>query len=545
MIKDDNIQKVYEACVKTICLIDEEHHYSKKQNEIKVQSIISMILKEISYIIKWVYSNEHYYEWAQKMTEILKAVMQSQECSDNIAMDDNVYYSLKKLMESLVRVLQNQGYSCDIDFKSLADVPDNYILCDATMGKYSLKIADGNNIYHNMCSARDPYEEGIQVAEHIYQILTEVDEYGTKKIYIYGLGLGYHILHLGQYSDITDIYVYETDSNIIKIAKAVNPQVFLDEKVHVILDSELKKFAADIDDVSNIYIYRPSLANIKNPNLKESMEQYYLKANGIVNEKMNLIGNYSKNMQLNDESVDKLKSDFYDKIMFLIAGGPSLDDDIETLKNVQKQHKDKIVIVAVGRVIKRLLSEQIIPDYTVITDPKVGMKSQIEGIDYNKIATKLLYLSTVASEVPYTWTGKRYIIYQKGWKLAEEYAKKNGLMLFATGGSVSLTTFELGLQMKCRAIITVGLDLAYYKEHMHATGTDLIKFKMDTGIYTKAVDGGKVMTSANLESYKKWLEQRIEKRNQEEQKVLLINCSKGAYIEGMQHQELLETVKIL
>ena len=80
---------------------------------------------------------------------------------------------------------------------------------------------------------------------------------------------------------------------------------------------------------------------------------------------------------------------------------------------------------------------------------------------------------------------------------------------------------------------------------MHATGTDFIKFKMNTGIDTKAVGGGNVLTSANLESYKKWLEQRIEKRNQEEQKVLLINCSKGAYIEGMQHQELLKAVKML
>tara|TARA_Y100001968_G_C19435046_1_gene759160 strand:- start:1608 stop:2444 length:837 start_codon:yes stop_codon:yes gene_type:complete len=100
-----------------------------------------------------------------------------------------------------------------------------------------------------------------------------------------------------------------------------------------------------------------------------------------------------------------------DKIVVILAGGPSLDNKlIDCLKN----NREKIEIIAINRYHKNSSSDVLIPDYYIISDPDllsddpVTKKNNIELIDYiNATKAKLIcpnnknFLSLNQSYIPF------------------------------------------------------------------------------------------------------------------------------------------------
>lgn len=60
---------------------------------------------------------------------------------------------------------------------------------------------------------------------------------------------------------------------------------------------------------------------------------------------------------------------------------------------------------------RRLIKENIIPDFIIMTDANKSTKWQISGVEDSGIP--LIYISTVASDVAREYKGKRYIAYQR------------------------------------------------------------------------------------------------------------------------------------
>ena len=67
------------------------------------------------------------------------------------------------------------------------------------------------------------------------------------------------------------------------------------------------------------------------------------------------------------------------------------------------------------------MENKIKPDYIAVTDAKDSTRWQISGIE--DCGIPLLYLSTAASNVVSSYTGKRYIAYQNGFEKAEKMAE--------------------------------------------------------------------------------------------------------------------------
>lgn len=131
---------------------------------------------------------------------------------------------------------------------------------------------------------------------------------------------------------------------------------------------------------------------------------------------------------------------------------------------------------------------------------------------------------------------KKYAIFQNGFDMAEEYAKEHGYTLFETGGSVTTTAMDVCIRFGCKKIVCLGADMAYTGNKTHAAdtlGEKTITVNSNT-LMVKSVSGEMIPTSMNLDSYRRWIENRI----RDVKNVEFINISDGAYIAGMNNVEI-------
>ena len=326
---------------------------------------------------------------------------------------------------------------------------------------------------------------------------------------IYGLGLAYHVKELIDINNDIIIQIYESDINIIQLACAFSDikNLLSNTNVKLFFDPEFTKIGSklsNINDNNGLYIHYPSLKNIKNNKIKEKFENYFIQHSSITNQINLMNSNFNSNIKNYNALVDELKYYFKNKDLYIIAAGPSLDVNYLQLKEVAKNN----IILATGTVFRKLLKVGIEPNFVIVTDANERVYSQIKGFEQYQIP--MLILSTAYKEFAQEYSGKKYLICQKDYKKAEEYAKKMGASLYRTGGSVSTTALDIGIQFECKRIIFLGLDLAYTDNFVHAEGTSRRNLA-DTKDLRQIEDiyGKKVYTSRSLDMYRQWIEKRI------------------------------------
>ena len=95
----------------------------------------------------------------------------------------------------------------------------------------------------------------------------------------------------------------------------------------------------------------------KNKEVREALEDFFMIAASMQEQKMLMKANFeSLQKQGLPECSEKCRI-FTGKRRMIIAGGPSVDDDIDAIKKYRK----KVVILDVGRIVKKLLENGIIP----------------------------------------------------------------------------------------------------------------------------------------------------------------------------------------
>jgi hypothetical protein len=365
----------------------------------------------------------------------------------------------------------------------------------------------------------------------------------TQEYVIYGLGFGYHIKELVTINKFISVKVYESNLSVIQLACAYSSvfgELINNQLVEIIYDPELSKLKQKLlnkSDNTELFIHHPSMKLIKNITIKEKMENYFIQYNSINNQVHLLNGNFDKNIQNYYKAVDELEATFKGKDLFIVAAGPSLDFNYKRLKDVGKNG----IILATGTVFKKLLKEGISPHYVIVTDPNERVYKQIAGVeDTDNI--QMILLSTAYYGFSQNYKGLKYIIFQKDFLKAEEFANKLGCHLFQTGGSVSTTALDVGIFFRCRRIIFLGLDLAFTNNFVHAEGTSRRELT-DTNDLRKVEDinGNFIYTSRSFDMYRRWIENRIKDENHIE----FIDATEGgAKIKGFKVMSIDEVLSI-
>lgn len=531
----------------------------RRQNNFEAMMLFSQIMSPLQAIIIKLLSNQDYFNENRitvdeaYLMEVFNHLNTAQEQQDDILLADYMELQLLPLLISWQEVIQSKEqvvewsnqYEKNMRYlkeknKELYEIiqkepllPSHYFIEPTTNGSLTIHLKRKEDYY--LLSNHDPEDAGRIFADYYYS--PEKENY-----ILYGMELLVNANALINHKNVARVDVYESDIHIIKLALLYGNLYHLTtNRLQLHYDPDYSKFAlaSKEDNDSMVVLHRPSIRNIKQEKIKERFEQLFVVDSSIRNQKEKMLANFKSNIMHCNHYVDELLTRFEDKNVFLIAAGPSLDKNIHLLKN--RPHNS--IILAVGTVHKKLVGMGIIPDYTVFSDANVWLLHQIQGIE--KPAFPMLVLSSTYRELAIMNQGEKYLICQKDFEEAYQYALQNGHQLYQSGGSVTTIALDVCMRLKARQIILLGADMAITNNQSHASQTAGLKTVDTKGmIPVESIEGGVVYSTRVLSMYREWIERRI----LEEPSTKVIDATEGgALIHGTRVcslQQILEEISI-
>lgn len=414
------------------------------------------------------------------------------------------------------------------DYNSVSE--RGYIIEPSSVG--DMTIACGIDNRHYLHSNNNVWKEAMVIAQSWYK--------NSKSFYIiYGLGLLYHVYELFRLDEFIEIEVYESNIDIIRLACAYSKhlEIFRNPQVRLVYDPDFTGLARRIDSMEDnmeFVIHYPSLQILQDGPVKQKLEYYFIQYSSQKSQLPLLNGNFARNIKNCGRYVEELREVYQGRDLYIIAAGPSLDKNFFQLKEV----KGRGIILATGTVFKKLINAGITPDYVLVTDPNARVYKQIAGLEDCEVP--MLFLSTAYYGFAENYKRGKYLICQRDFPKAEEYAREKGLMTFRTGGSVSTTALDIGIMLGCRRIIFIGLDLAYTDRYAHASSTSRRNATdFDNLLQVEDIYGNMVYTSRSLNMFRLWIENRISN----EKGMEFIDATEGgAKIKGMRIARLEDVI---
>ncbi|MGP1438144.1 MAG: motility associated factor glycosyltransferase family protein [Treponema sp.] len=234
--------------------------------------------------------------------------------------------------------------------------------------------------------------------------------------------------------------------------------------------------------------------------------------------------NFIKNFDVTSSlpSISKFKNAFSNIPAVVFAAGPSLDEHIQMLKNLQEQ----FIIIAVDTSLKALLEQGINPDFVLLMDGQYLNYLHIAGVD--SPSSILITEASVYPSVFYSRFKAKCLIasfFPLG-KYIEEKIRNNESL--SAGGSVATTSWDFARFIGVNPIIMAGLDLAFTHKKTHSLACKFEKeaiifsdrfstlekasYKMLDAKNTEIAEGykGKVITDSKMKMFAWWFESKIE-----------------------------------
>ena len=232
-------------------------------------------------------------------------------------------------------------------------------------------------------------------------------------------------------------------------------------------------------------------------------------------------------------NIEKLKDKFTDIPAVIVSGGPSLDKNIQYIKDF------KGIIFTGGRTVAPVLRYGAPPDFVCSLDPQDATLDTF--LEYGKNELPLITTTTSSSKVIKNNTGPQYFVTNDGF--AQCLIGTDG-SFFEMGGSVATLCLSSAVYMGCNPIIFIGQDLApppgpppppppppvtsYAKDGKRG-------HKKVKGYY-----GDEVVSDAGLIGFLRWIEAFIERHSD---KVFLNATEGGALIKGTENCPFEEVTK--
>lgn len=348
------------------------------------------------------------------------------------------------------------------------------------------------NLFVNQSSASvfsKQYKDMLNTDNSFYIIL------GTDS----GLLVNY-IIEQKQASDTRYLFI-ELDTHIETIKEKTNYSDW-PENIKITTIDDWKKTAGEFN--IDLYIYKDSVIYLKSlaaidsylpaypeANLAFELDyqslRFFTRASLVVSPFMST---QLSNICENNFPAQKLKNAFSGKSAVVLAGGPSLDENIAWIK----ANKNHLVIIAVSRIAKKLLQEDLIPHIIVSVDPfEISFDVSKELL---KFPPEVLFIhsNNVTPLLLGQWQGKSaYMGKRFPWEVKDD--DKNT----STGGpTVTNTALKAAIHMGFSTILLSGVDLCFSEKGVsHASGSNEAKIGPtlgQTGAWVDTYSGKKVET---------------------------------------------------
>lgn len=413
-------------------------------------------------------------------------------------------------------------YGCIGNSNTIEVTEGKYTLISSDTGFLTIRDDEACIYLHDV---HDPMHEAYQIVNNLYKPKME-------DFFILGCGLGYEAYQVYNQSEgAAKIHLYEEDDAILQYAMLYGVLSLIpSDNINVIHISDYEKLAGQ-------FIKKINSCSYNGYHISDFKKKKY---NGVCGNELNRIVinheysletsnissiNLWKNKKLTGLPFTQLIGHYKFDEYIVISAGPSLDDNIGFLK----ENKGTKGLIAVNTVLRRLLSENIVPDIIAAADPSPSLVNHLAGIES---ATK--YITLIADWIlswKYTSLYQGNICFVKtnaSAALTEDF--KSDEPIWDISGTVACLALEAAIRMGAKKIYLVGQDLAYpggrkYAGNMpHAECPDA---KWDMQV--PSVDGSMVDTCEAFDWFRKAIESQIAKYDY----IAFENMSKhGAYIKG-------------
>ena len=149
-----------------------------------------------------------------------------------------------------------------------------------------------------------------------------------------------------------------------------------------------------------------------------------------------------------------LKNKFSNRSCIIIGGGPSLDEQLDWIK----EHQSKLIIFAVSRIAYKLFKLGIIPHIVVSVDPQ-DLSFDVSNGLFNLANSSLLVTSNyVCPQIINQWTGKSVYL---GERFLWEQPNPTKQNINTKEPTVANTAIHLAINMGFTQIILTGVDFCY------------------------------------------------------------------------------------
>lgn len=402
--------------------------------------------------------------------------------------------------------------------KICVDDEQGYCLESSSYGFLTIKNTKSGRLFH---SKNDPMWEARRIAEKIY-------DPAVRSYSILGCGLGYIAYQLYCVSDGSiPIRVYEYDDKMIQYARRYGVLDWIPEEcLSVTVDADVLPFLYSLeqDEESGCYIFEPELEQAPE-DAKEILRTLIINNNTIASYKKAQLRNFYRNIQSDARPLSDFCKDKLGERFIVVAGGPSVDDRLDFLK----EQKGQMHIIAIGAIFSKLLSCGIVPDMVTILDPNSITMKQLEGITDQRAP---LFLGITAYwKLARSYGGKKYLVpIDNDMPEIKDYAEQCGSVALECPGTVTMLATNLALYFGAKEIYLLGADFAFPKEQYYAagaTGGGSLEDKSDL-LETESVGGGRVYTDKFMMMFRNYMETLIENTPG----VTFYNLSNGARIAG-------------
>lgn len=433
----------------------------------------------------------------------------------------------------------------------------NVIGADTEQGR--IVAVEKNGRFYPLNSLYNPQNASKQWAKQFYR--PEINE--NSVIIVFGIADGRSVLELSRKRKECTIIIYEPCQEIFWKAMECDEVAELAENDNICITVKgvnEEYFFHALQTVLNYSNYQlvvqsvlPNYLQLFKTEYKEMLEIYKSVIELIVFTRNTMIlrgieiqhNTYALTKDMIEQRSDVQLMDIIDKKKMnglpaiLVAAGPSLDKNVTQLKDI----KNKAFIMVVDTALNTILENGIVPDMTMSIDsrkPLVLFKN-----DKFKDIPIALSMNSNKDVVKLNASKHFYEIDEEGYlkKLLEANEKES--VQLPTGGSVATSALALLHEMGFKTIILVGQDLAYPGgvEHTAAAygkGNDNVDTKKKDYIEVEDNYGNTVLTEANMNIYRKWIENYIGAYSD----LKVINATEGgAKIAGTEFISLHEAIE--
>lgn len=417
-----------------------------------------------------------------------------------------------------------------------------------------LKMNQFKNFKYENTFMHSKYNPEVESDRWIEGIKIDID---MDSIFVIGLGLGYYLESLKKNYGHKKLIIVEPNLEVFKATMAARDisaylkdedMVFIVGKAPSTVKTLMEHFYVEGKVFKTYYTTMPIYLKTNETFIGEvfaELRKGFAQIQANIATERYFVDKWLRNVLNNlkylkeDQSIKVISSNFVGKPAVIVSAGPSLNKQLELLKN----NRDKFLVIAVGTAAAILDAHGIEPHVIMALD---GNESEVEIFKVIKTSKPLLiYAHMLHDEVLKLYQGKRMWFIPSGDYRITEFCSRVDIPVIElfSGGSVAHNALAFCESAGCNPIILIGQDLAYTGDKLYANGSPHETDNVDRKHHVLLEDiyGEPIYTKHAFIDFRNWFEDFIEVRMKAH---TVYNCTEGGLnIKGAENKPFKEVIE--